>query len=90
MLLASGGDDIKLWDTNGFVLQSQFSSHDGNLSCVCWSHDNSILISSSTSGDKIVITYPENPSFTYSLADQVRTRNGNRYVRYRQNPVDVL
>ena len=71
MLLASGGDDIKLWDTNGFILKSQFSSHAGNLSNVCWAHDNSVLISASTSADKIVITYPEKPSCTYSLAEQV-------------------
>ena len=70
--LASAGDDIKLWDCDGFVVESQYNPHDGNnISSICWSHDNSALISASTVGDKIVITYPQKSAFTYSIAEKV-------------------
>ena len=40
LFLVSAGDDIKIWDCNGFVLVKQFNPHDQNISSVCWSHDS--------------------------------------------------
>lgn len=52
-LLASAGDDIKVWDTGSYTVVKQFNPHAGNVSRICWSHNNNFLASASTTGDKI-------------------------------------
>ena len=42
--LASSGDDIKLWDGNGFVFRRQFNPHSNNVSCITWAHDNTVSL----------------------------------------------
>ncbi|XP_041457749.1 protein NEDD1-like [Lytechinus variegatus] len=54
---ASGGDDIKIWDLSSSAPQQQFSPHAGPISSLCWSHNNQLLASASSVGDKIVLSY---------------------------------
>ena len=69
--LASAGDDIKLWNCDGFLLEKQFNPHSSNIASICWSHDNSVLTSASTGGDKLFMTYPNKSAFNYSIAESV-------------------
>ncbi|XP_013386003.1 protein NEDD1 [Lingula anatina] len=55
--LASAGDDIKIWDCNGYTLVKQYNPHPGNIGSLCWSHDNFFLASTCSGGDRIVLTY---------------------------------
>ncbi|XP_033647382.1 protein NEDD1-like [Asterias rubens] len=56
--LASGGEDIKLWDVASSSTPShQFSPHTSGISSLCWSHNNQILASAGSSGDKVVLTF---------------------------------
>ena len=77
LTLASAGDNIKLWDCNGFILQNQFNPHSQSISSVAWSRDNQVLASASTAGDKVVLTYPGASSFTYSVAEKVSKLSKN-------------
>ncbi|XP_054750791.2 protein NEDD1-like isoform X1 [Lytechinus pictus] len=54
---ASGGDDVKIWDLSSSAPQQQFSPHAGPISSLCWSHNNQLLASASSVGDKIVLSY---------------------------------
>lgn len=56
-LLASGGEDVKLWDLSTTVPLQQFSEHADGISSLCWSHNNHFLASSSSVGDKVVLNY---------------------------------
>ena len=42
LLIASAGDDIKLWDAHGFDLVKQYNPHGGKVTSLCWSHDGSV------------------------------------------------
>lgn len=67
--LASAGDDIKLWDCNGYTLVKQFNPHSNNVSSISWSHDNASLASASVGGDKIVISYTSAGDHTVTLSE---------------------
>ncbi|XP_067914854.1 protein NEDD1 isoform X2 [Heterodontus francisci] len=63
--LASCGDDIKIWDSVSMTVVEQFNHHKKpcEVTSVCWTVDNilwssllSCLVSSSSSGDKIVLS----------------------------------
>ncbi|XP_051889636.1 protein NEDD1 [Pristis pectinata] len=56
--LASCGDDIKIWDSVSMTVVEQFNPHKKpcEVTCVCWTADNQHLLSSSSSGDKIVLS----------------------------------
>lgn len=65
--LATGGEDIKLWDCNGYVLGKHLNPHkDGTISSLFWGHDNYFLASASTGGDKIVLTYAKSLAYNTS------------------------
>lgn len=68
MKLVSIGDDIKLWDCNGFTRVKQFNPHTHSVSSICWSHDNSVLASASSGGDKIVLTYSDTTAYSKDIA----------------------
>ncbi|XP_074082741.1 protein NEDD1 isoform X4 [Macrotis lagotis] len=55
---ASSGDDIKIWDSTSMAVVEQFNPHSSSLgiSSLCWSSNNSFLVTASASGDKIVIS----------------------------------
>ncbi|XP_072328040.1 protein NEDD1 [Scyliorhinus torazame] len=56
--LASCGDDIKIWDSVTMTVVEQFNPHKKpcEVTSVCWTVDNQCLVSSSSSGDKIVLS----------------------------------
>ncbi|XP_043943752.1 protein NEDD1 [Protopterus annectens] len=56
--LASAGDDIKIWDSSGLTVVEQFNPHSvtAPVSSVCWTSNNSFLVSASSTGDKIVVS----------------------------------
>ncbi|XP_043569210.1 protein NEDD1 isoform X1 [Chiloscyllium plagiosum] len=56
--LASCGDDIKIWDSLSMTVVEQFNPHKKpcEVTSVCWTVDNQCLLSSSSSGDKIVLS----------------------------------
>uniref|UniRef100_UPI00398F3E26 protein NEDD1 n=1 Tax=Pristiophorus japonicus TaxID=55135 RepID=UPI00398F3E26 len=56
--LASCGDDIKIWDSLSMTVVEQFNPHKQpcEVTSVCWTVDNQCLVSSSSSGDKIVLS----------------------------------
>ncbi|XP_060699270.1 protein NEDD1 [Hemiscyllium ocellatum] len=56
--LASCGDDIKIWDSLSMTVVEQFNPHKKpcEITSVCWTVDNQCLLSSSSSGDKIVLS----------------------------------
>ncbi|XP_059510735.1 protein NEDD1 isoform X3 [Stegostoma tigrinum] len=56
--LASCGDDIKIWDSLSMTVVEQFNPHKKpcEVTSVCWTVDNQCLVSSSSSGDKIVLS----------------------------------
>ncbi|XP_022080950.1 protein NEDD1-like [Acanthaster planci] len=59
--LATGGDDIKLWDVAGSSAPlHQFSPHSSGISSISWSHNNQILASAGSQGDKVVLTFVKN------------------------------
>ncbi|XP_078091286.1 protein NEDD1 isoform X3 [Mustelus asterias] len=56
--LASCGDDIKIWDSVSMTVVEQFNPHKKpcEVTSVCWTVDNQCVVSSSSSGDKIVLS----------------------------------
>ncbi|XP_041058609.1 protein NEDD1 isoform X2 [Carcharodon carcharias] len=56
--LVSCGDDIKIWDSVSMTVVEQFNPHKKpcEVTSVCWTVDNQCLVSSSSSGDKIVLS----------------------------------
>ncbi|XP_072097355.1 protein NEDD1 isoform X1 [Mobula birostris] len=56
--LASCGDDIKIWDSVSMTVVEQFNPHKKpcEVTSVCWTADNQYLLSSSSTGDKIVLS----------------------------------
>ncbi|XP_038067720.1 protein NEDD1-like isoform X2 [Patiria miniata] len=59
--LATGGDDIKLWDVAASSAPlHQFCPHSSAISSISWSHNNQILASAGSSGDKVVLTFIKN------------------------------
>ncbi|XP_067860703.1 protein NEDD1 [Heptranchias perlo] len=56
--LASCGDDIKIWDSVSMTVVEQFNPHKKpyEVTSVSWTVDNQCLVSSSSSGDKIVLS----------------------------------
>ncbi|XP_066561439.1 protein NEDD1 isoform X1 [Amia ocellicauda] len=56
--LVSSGDDVKIWNTSSMTVLEQFNPHSVThpVSRVCWSSNNHYLVSSSTSGDKLVVS----------------------------------
>ncbi|XP_072025413.1 protein NEDD1-like [Amphiura filiformis] len=55
--LATGGDDIKLWDQTTSTPLHQFSPHSHGISSLAWSQNNQLLVSASSGGDKVSLTY---------------------------------
>ncbi|CAH1784797.1 unnamed protein product, partial [Owenia fusiformis] len=86
LLLASSGDCVKIWNNLGASLVKQFNPHDGNLSTVAWSHDNSHLVSAQVSGKKVVLTAVKNNAYsTFDIAvDEQKTcaifNSNSRYL----------
>uniref|UniRef100_UPI00358EDB68 protein NEDD1-like n=1 Tax=Myxine glutinosa TaxID=7769 RepID=UPI00358EDB68 len=58
VLLASCGEDIKVWDCPNLALQSQMSPHGPGqgVTSLCWLNNSSILASAAESGHKIVLS----------------------------------
>ncbi|XP_069765784.1 protein NEDD1 isoform X2 [Narcine bancroftii] len=56
--LASCGDDIKIWDSFSMTVVEQFNPHKKpcEVTSVGWTSDNQFLLSSSSTGDKIVLS----------------------------------
>ncbi|ELU15027.1 hypothetical protein CAPTEDRAFT_42942, partial [Capitella teleta] len=83
--LASAGDDLKIWDVNGYSLVKQYNPHASSVSCVAWSHDNNILCSASSAGDKVVLNYTGTSNFTREITQQsgrscIAFNSASRYV----------
>ncbi|XP_071083151.1 protein NEDD1-like [Haliotis cracherodii] len=64
LMLASVGDDIRLWDSSSWNLVQQYNPHDYNVSAVSWSCDGSIFGSVSAKDDKVSLNYVKNNTIT--------------------------
>ncbi|XP_046569527.1 protein NEDD1-like [Haliotis rubra] len=64
LMLASVGDDIRLWDSSSWNLVQQYNPHDHNVSAISWSCDGSIFGSVSTKDDKVSLNYVKNNTIT--------------------------
>uniref|UniRef100_H2YEJ0 Uncharacterized protein n=1 Tax=Ciona savignyi TaxID=51511 RepID=H2YEJ0_CIOSA len=52
---ATAGDDIKIWDSTSLQIVKQYNYHKGNVKDLAWNRDNSIICSTSASGDKLLL-----------------------------------
>ena len=41
--LVTAGDDIRLWDINGYSLVKQYNPHAGAVNSIAWSQDSILL-----------------------------------------------
>ncbi|XP_067683678.1 protein NEDD1-like [Haliotis asinina] len=64
LMLASVGDDIRLWDCSLWNLVQQYNPHDHNVSAISWSCDGSIFGSVSAKDDKVSLNYVKNNTIT--------------------------
>ncbi|CAN9498622.1 unnamed protein product [Ophioblennius macclurei] len=56
--LASTGDAVKIWDSASMVQMENFNPHSSShpVARACWSANNQYLLTSSSSGDKLVLS----------------------------------
>eukprot|EP01017_Pseudomicrothorax_dubius_P024493 TRINITY_DN2602_c0_g1_i2.p1 TRINITY_DN2602_c0_g1~~TRINITY_DN2602_c0_g1_i2.p1 ORF type:complete len:371 (+),score=30.17 TRINITY_DN2602_c0_g1_i2:159-1271(+) len=87
--LASGGNDgiVKLWDLKRRALSNSFKSHLAGITSVAWNGNDTILASSSLSGDIIL----HNVSSGIPIANFTQKNSqGVRMVRYATQRKNVL
>ncbi|XP_064633227.1 protein NEDD1-like isoform X2 [Lineus longissimus] len=82
--LVTAGEDIRIWDINGYSLVKQYNPHGGSVNSVAWSQDNNFIASASSAGDKLVITGVKNNNTVEIAQGEDRTcvsfNSNSRYL----------